>query len=96
MKNKNKNKNRHKNRSQEPLESEDIEDILSMGKDDLEDARDELKRDSEHSQAEGLAKHLSKVSDAERMEALRRLRREDILLFETVEYLLKRIPMRKV
>ncbi len=65
-----------------------------MNAEDLEEAREELQKDSDHSQAEGLAKRLTKMTLPERTEALRKLRREDILLFETVEYLLKRMSIR--
>ncbi|MBC7659686.1 MAG: hypothetical protein H7249_08250 [Chitinophagaceae bacterium] len=74
--------------------AEDIEDLMGMNGDELVEVGRELSKEEQHSQAESLAKSLLKSSPEEQALALKKLRREDILLFETVEYLMQRMKKR--
>ncbi|MBC7531058.1 MAG: hypothetical protein H7318_05720 [Oligoflexus sp.] len=78
----------------EPMDSEDVEELMSLSDEDLHDEIKEFKKEAEGSQSEAIAKSLAKMPEADRLEALKKMKREDILLFETVEYLLKRLVKR--
>jgi hypothetical protein len=86
-----KKKKKGSNHGGEYMDSEDFEDIRNLSPEDVRDARLEIDKEGEASQSEALAKSIAKMSEWERDIALKKLRREDILMSETVEYLLKRM-----